>query len=169
YLPVLAETVLLPFKDKVIYDGLLGRYNIFFGGGIRRGLQERYSTAKERFGIVTTLPVQSRPAADRRPAQKLQSRPSPDEARKALQAIVAMTDRFCPERLNEEYAVLCRKLAEKLSRKRPSPLSRGTPNDWAAGIVRTICVPRFLIYPCESKPTTRHEHYVDIAATTCTG
>jgi len=149
YLPVLAETVLLPFKDKVIYDGLLGRYNIFFGGGIRRGLQERYSTAKERFGIVTTLPVQSRPAADRRPAQKLQSRPSPDEARKALQAIVAMTDRFCPERLNEEYAVLCRKLAEKLSRKRPSPLSRGTPNAWAAGIVRTIGVVNFLHDPSQ--------------------
>ena len=38
YLPVYAETVLLPFKDKIVYDGLLGRYNIFFGGGIRRRL-----------------------------------------------------------------------------------------------------------------------------------
>src|SRR5437870_10794919 len=58
YLPVLAETVLLPFKDKVIYDGLLGRYNIFFGGGIRRGLQEMYSPATVRFGIVTRPPAQ---------------------------------------------------------------------------------------------------------------
>lgn len=47
-------------------------------------------------------------------------------------------DGFCRECLNEEYAVLCRKLAGKLSRKRPSPLGGGAPNGWAAGIVRTI-------------------------------
>ena len=38
-----------------------------------------------------------------------------------LELIVAMTDQFCREQLNEEYAVLCRRLAEKLARKRPSP------------------------------------------------
>ena len=37
-----------------------------------------------------------------------------------LELIVAMTDQFCRERLNEEYSVLCRRLAEKLARKRPS-------------------------------------------------
>lgn len=150
YLPVWAETVLLPFKDKIIYDGLLGRYNIFFGGGVRLRLQESYKTAKERLGIVTTLPVQPRPVAERSPAGKLQSRPSPDEARKALQAIVAMTDAFCRERLNQEYALLCRKLAEKLSRKRPSPLSRGVPNTWAAGILRTVGMVNFLQDPSQN-------------------
>ena len=53
--------MLLPFKDKIIYDGLLGRYNIFFGGGTRRRLQESYGVAKERLGIVTALPVQPEP------------------------------------------------------------------------------------------------------------
>ena len=66
--PVWAETVLLPFKDKIIYDGLLCRYNVFFGGGIRRGLRESYSGAKERLGIVAALPVQPQPIANSRPA-----------------------------------------------------------------------------------------------------
>jgi Domain of unknown function (DUF6398) len=44
-----------------------------------------------------------------------------------LELIVAMTDQFCREKLNEEYALLCRRLAEKLARKRPSPLLGGKP------------------------------------------
>jgi hypothetical protein len=55
-----------------------------------------------------------------------------------------MIDPFCREDLNEEYAVLCRKLAEKLARKRPSPLLHGSPNTWASGIVRTIGWANFL-------------------------
>ena len=55
-----------------------------------------------------------------------------------------MIDQFCKEHLNEEYAVLCRKLAEKLARKRPSPLLHGSPNAWASGIVRAIGGVNFL-------------------------
>jgi len=61
-----------------------------------------------------------------------------------LDLIVAMTDQFCRERLNEEYAVLCRRLAEKLARKRPSPLLGGKPETWACGIIRTIGWVNFL-------------------------
>jgi hypothetical protein len=61
YLPVWVETFLLPFNDKIVYDGLLSRYNISFGPGIRRSLNEQYKEAKERLGIVTSLPV--RPSA----------------------------------------------------------------------------------------------------------
>jgi Domain of unknown function (DUF6398) len=66
------------------------------------------------------------------------------EVGSVLEVIVAMTDQFCRERLNEEYAVLCRRLAEKLARKRPSPLLSGKPNTWACGIVRTIGWVNFL-------------------------
>jgi hypothetical protein len=45
---------------------------------------------------------------------------------------------------SEEYAVLCRKLAEKLGRKRPSPLLHGSPNAWASGIVRAVGGVNFL-------------------------
>ena len=61
-----------------------------------------------------------------------------------LELIVAMTDQFCREQLNEEYAVLCRRLAEKLARKRPSPLLGGKPETWACGIIRTIGWVNFL-------------------------
>jgi hypothetical protein len=61
-----------------------------------------------------------------------------------LKLIVGMIDEFCHEHLNEEYAVLCRKLAEKLARKRPSPLLSGKPSAWACGIVRTIGMHNYL-------------------------
>jgi Domain of unknown function (DUF6398)/Protein of unknown function (DUF4058) len=38
----------------------------------------------------------------------------------------------CKEHLNDEYAALSRKLAEKLARKRPSPILSGGPNAWAS-------------------------------------
>lgn len=58
--------------------------------------------------------------------------------------IVALTDAFCRERLNEEYAAMCRRLAAKLSRKRPSPLEGGRAATWAAGIAQTIGSVNFL-------------------------
>src|SRR5437867_5115847 len=61
YLPVLAETVLLPFKDKIVYDGLLNRYRISFGPGIRRSLNESFKEAKAQHGIVTSLPLSAQP------------------------------------------------------------------------------------------------------------
>jgi len=35
YVPVLVETVLLPFKGQIVYDGYVGAFRISFGGGIR--------------------------------------------------------------------------------------------------------------------------------------
>ncbi len=66
-----------------------------------------------------------------------------------LERIVAMTDQFCREKLNEEYAVLCRRLAEKLARKRPSPLLSGKPESWASGIVRVVGWVNFLGDPSQ--------------------
>ncbi len=62
----------------------------------------------------------------------------PAASRTPSEAIVALTAAFCLEHLNDEYEALCRKLAEKLARKRPSPLLSGKPTTWACGIVRTI-------------------------------
>jgi hypothetical protein len=61
--------------------------------------------------------------------------------------IVALTDAFCQEHLTDEYAQLCRKLAAKLSRKRPSPLASGRAKSWAAAIVYTIARVNFLFDP----------------------
>jgi len=54
-LPALVKTVLLPFKDKIIFDGFLNRYNMLFGGGYRSNLDFAYRNAKERDGIITSL------------------------------------------------------------------------------------------------------------------
>jgi hypothetical protein len=67
-----------------------------------------------------------------------------EEAQPAFDEIAGLVEAFCKEHLNDEYAVLCRRLTEKLARKRPSPLVSGKPNTWACGILRTIGWVNFL-------------------------
>ena len=66
--------------------------------------------------------------------------PIPAKVRPTYDAIVALTDAFCRGHLNDEYAELCRRLAGVLSRKRPTPITRGRVESWACGIVRTIAI-----------------------------
>jgi hypothetical protein len=162
HLPVYVEAALLPFRDKIVFDGLIRRFNIVFGGGLKRRFNENYKAAKERMGgVVTSLPAIPRPAKEKKPRRKTSGGPrrtAAAEVRPVLKLIVGMTDQFCRENLNDEYAALCRKLAEKLSRKRPSPLFRGNPRTWAAGIVRTIGWANFLHDPAQ----TPHLRLLDI-------
>ena len=62
----------------------------------------------------------------------------------AFEAVVAITDGFCREHLNEEYAQLSRKLAAALARKRPSPIAQGKPLAWACAIVYALGSVNFL-------------------------
>lgn len=145
YLPVMTQTVLLPFKGVIVYDGLMSSYNISFGPGIRRNLNEDYKEAKARLGIVTSLPISDKPPPPKAPkAKSIPKPPSREVKDKALGVIRGLIDQFCREHLNEEYAVLCRRMAEKLARKRPSPLLHGSPNAWASGIVRAVGGANFL-------------------------
>lgn len=68
----------------------------------------------------------------------------PTWTRPAYDTIVALTDAFCQEHLNEEYRALCRRLAVALARKRPSPLTRGKPEVWACAVLRVIGWVNFL-------------------------
>jgi hypothetical protein len=165
YLPRLIETVLLPFNGRIIYDGLVSGYNITFGGGIKRSLNEEYKQAKEAFGIITSLPFEGeepkRTEGDKeeavivtydrsgkshktriggkRPRKAVAARSaSSTEVQIILTTLIEMTDSFCKQFLNDEYAELCRKLAGVLARKRPSPLLQGKLETWACGIIRTI-------------------------------
>ena len=54
-MPILVETVLLPFNGQIIYDGILRPYNMVFGKGIRSDLNETYMKAKQNGRIITTL------------------------------------------------------------------------------------------------------------------
>jgi len=59
----------------------------------------------------------------------------PQKMRERYEAITEITDQFCKQHLNNEYADLSRKMAATLSRKRPSPLESDRVRSWAAGIV----------------------------------
>jgi hypothetical protein len=159
-LPFFCRTVLLPFRGRIVYDGLLAGYNVTFGAGIRRDLNESYNEAKERSGIVTSLPAAAgkpRPAGpEARTGQRATGArrargqsPAPAAAREAHERIVALIDDFCREHLDDEYAAMCRKLAGVLARKRPSPLTRGKPESWASGIVRVVGWANFLGDPSQ--------------------
>ncbi len=147
-LPAMVEMVLLPFRGKIIYDGIVSSFNVTFGPGSRRGFEESFRTAKANQGIVTSLPWEapvSEPGVDARKPQPIRAPQQRVAAvQEVLKQVVAMTDAFCQTRLNEEYLALCRKLAEKLAAKRPSPLLRGEPRTWACGIIRTIGWVNFL-------------------------
>jgi hypothetical protein len=54
--PAYVTATLLPFKDRIIYDGLLTAPNIMLGSGIRSRLNDEYQNAQESFGLITSLP-----------------------------------------------------------------------------------------------------------------
>jgi len=58
--------------------------------------------------------------------------------------ITQITDQFCQEHLNAEYAQMARYLTAALCRKRPSPLSSGKVNTWACGIIHALGMVNFL-------------------------
>lgn len=73
--PIMVKAVLLPFKGRIIYDGLLMSYSIYFGPGFRGSFNESYQRAKQRGGIIENLdpggvvvqPKPKKPARDWRP------------------------------------------------------------------------------------------------------
>jgi len=68
----------------------------------------------------------------------------PCALRPDVEQIVALTDGFCAEHLDAEYARLCARLVAKLARKRPSPLLRGDLRIWAAAAIYTVGSVNFL-------------------------
>jgi len=58
-LPRMVKATLLPFENRIIYDGTIFPYNILFGSGTRRSINDSYSQAKNSLGIITSLPISS--------------------------------------------------------------------------------------------------------------
>ena len=77
-------------------------------------------------------------------ARTARSERVPVKMRAKFEDIVALTDEFCQERLNEEYRQLVREATAALCRKRPSPLVRGRIDIWACGIVLAVGSVNFL-------------------------
>jgi hypothetical protein len=85
----------------------------------------------------------------------------PKDASPAVGEIVEITDAFCAAYLDAEYEDLCRALAAKLGRKRPSPLLRGDRRIWAAAIVHTVGWVNFLADPAQT-PHLRTEQLAEL-------
>ena len=53
-------------------------------------------------------------------------------------ALTKMTDDFCKEHIDEEYAELCRAMIKKMGRKRLPPFFSGKLEIWASAIIYAI-------------------------------
>ncbi len=62
WLPAMVKGVLMPFGDRVVFDGLLLAYSVRFGPGIRRSLADQYRAASKQI-VTSLLPATSKPAA----------------------------------------------------------------------------------------------------------
>jgi len=76
----------------------------------------------------------------------------PETLRHEVEEIFKLTDPFCAEHLDTEYADLVHKLIAKLARKRPSPLARGHLRTWAGAAIYVVGSVNFLFDP------TQHPH-----------
>lgn len=64
-------------------------------------------------------------------------------------ALVGLTDAFCEARLNDEYRHMCREMAVSIC-QRGSPVRKGKPGGWAAGIVYALGRVNFLGDPSQN-------------------
>jgi Domain of unknown function (DUF6398) len=59
-------------------------------------------------------------------------------------ALTGLTDQFCDEHLDHEYANLARYAIAALCRKRPNPLTSGHPQTWACAVLYALGQINFL-------------------------
>jgi hypothetical protein len=70
-------------------------------------------------------------------------------ARSRAEETVNLTQHFCAEHLDAEYADLCAKLIGRLALKRPSPLEHGQTSVWAGAVLYAIGQVNFLFDPTQ--------------------
>lgn len=68
----------------------------------------------------------------------------PAALRPIVEQIHSVTDPFCAEHLDAEYATLVRRVVALLARKRPSPLLRGDLRVWAGAAIYVVGSMNFL-------------------------
>lgn len=69
HMPTMTETCLLPFRGRLVYDGIMRSYRIVFGSGARKLMNEEYQRARRKGAVCTSLePEQAPPPPARPPA-----------------------------------------------------------------------------------------------------
>jgi hypothetical protein len=72
----------------------------------------------------------------------------PEKLRPRFAEIVALTDRFCEDHLDEEFRQLCREMAVALCQE-GFPVGSGKAAGWAAGVVYSVAWVNFLGDPSQ--------------------
>jgi len=85
------------------------------------------------------------PASGNLPMTNTRSTKVPKGWEEFYTALAGVTDRFCAEHLNDEYADLARSAIAALCRKRPSPLASGNLQTWGCAVLyalglKSLCV-----------------------------
>src|SRR5512136_2156867 len=88
---------------------------------------------------------------------KQHSESVPQQMQPVYDEITRLTDAVCREHVDGEFAMLCRKLAAALARKRPSPLARGKKEVWACAIMYALGQVNFLFDRSQTPHTTPGE------------
>ncbi len=55
FMPQYVDTILLPFRGKIVYSGYIYSYNVQIDENLRRDIQEEYQKARKKFGVITSL------------------------------------------------------------------------------------------------------------------
>jgi len=112
-LPLDVGTVLIPFGDETVYRSLLTYAASLPAPAQKVKKEKRNPKTRKKAGLLA-------------------------KAAEALEIVHKLTNQFCWERLDDEYATLCRQLAEDFASKYRSRFMRKRPETWAGGIVQTI-------------------------------
>jgi hypothetical protein len=93
--PYYVKATLLPFRDQIIYDGLLQTYSIAFGSGMRGSLREDYLRAKQRGEIITSLLPAEGPRLGEGPSGAPRTPTStPSDVQSAVDEIASTTEKL---------------------------------------------------------------------------
>ncbi|MCC7572379.1 MAG: hypothetical protein KO464_03215 [Candidatus Methanofastidiosum sp.] len=64
YTPSYVRTFLLPFKGKIVYDGLLNTDNVFFYGSTSKSIMSMYKKSIAKYGLITSFDQEMKESSD---------------------------------------------------------------------------------------------------------
>lgn len=67
-----------------------------------------------------------------------------EEIKNRENELIELTRKFCSEKLNEEYLLLCKKLVNRLGENKDVPFKRGKIEIWAAAVIYAVGSINFL-------------------------
>jgi len=102
-------------------------------------------------------------------AKPKKSEDVPKAMEEKFSSIVALTDNFARQHLNDEYAQMIRQATAALCRKRPSPLEKGQAKTWACGVTHAIGMVNFLFDSSQTPHIGANDLYKEFGVAASTG